>query len=69
MPTGGLRNSNKRIANKKKQKDLEADRKAKIEMQDCFKACEPPQPNFTAEDKFDEMIKELNKLDERLFLT
>ena len=66
IPTGFVEIPTNVIANKKNQKDLEADRKAKVEMHKIIsKAYEPPQPNFTAEDKFDEMIKELNKLDER----
>ena len=66
IPTGFVEIPTNVVANKKNQKDLEADRKAKVEMHKIItKAYEPPQPNFTAEDKFDQMINELNKLDEK----
>ena len=66
IPTGFVEIPTNVVANKQNQKDLEADRKAKVEMHQIItKAYEPPQPNFTAEDKFDQMINELNKLDEK----
>lgn len=66
IPTGFVEIPTNVVANKQNQKDLEADRKAKVEMHKIItKAYEPPQPNFTAEDKFDQMINELNKLDEK----
>lgn len=66
LPSGFVEMGTNTVVNKQNQKNRDLERKGKVDMHRIItKAYEPPQPNFTAENKFDQMITELKKLDER----